>query len=307
MKMRINKKYILAGLVALLAVNVGAGQAARSISVLTEPDARVWISGVLYGTTDANGRIEIKSVYPGRRVIRVLAPGFAEVNKPLLPTQRGEIKVALVETRDEAELAYQEGERQATLDRAKAETAYRKAIAANPKYVSAHLGLLRTLAEGRSYDKALAALRELHKVSPRHPEASAIEGRIHKELGDEEKAVATFKRAITEGGGFQPEAYAGLGLLYKDRAEGLVDNEQQQTAAYNEATRNLMTAVKQLSGAPDAAVIYQLVGMIYEEQKRYKEAIALYEDFLKTFPDSVEAEAVRSFIVQIKKQMNREQ
>lgn len=284
-----------------------SAQMLRSITVVTEPDARVWISGVLYGTTDEKGRIEIKRVYPGRRVIRVLAPGFAEVSKPLLPTQRGEIKVALVETRDEAELAYQEGERQATLDRAKAEESYRKAIAENPKYLAAHVGLLRTLAEGRSYDKAKVALTELRKVSPRHAEASAIEGRMQKELGEEDKAIAAFKRAIAEGGGFQPEAYAGLGLLYQDRAEGLADNEQQQTAAYNEAAKNLMTAVKQLSGAPDAAVIYQLVGMIYEEQKRYKEAIALYEDFLKTFPDSPEAEAVRSFIVQIKKEMSGEQ
>lgn len=286
---------------------VSFAQPVRSITVATEPDARVWVNGVLYGKTDANGRIEIKSVLPGRRVIRVLAPGFAEVSKPLLPAQRGEIKIALVETRDEAELAYQEGERQSTLDRAKAEAAYRKAIAANPKFVSAHLGLLRTLAEGRSYDKALAALKELRKVSPRNAEATAIEGRIHKELGDQEKAIAAFKRAITEGGGFQPEAYAGIGLLFQDRAEGLADSEEQQRAAYNEAAKNLMTAVKQLSGAPDAAVLYQLVGMIYEEQKRYKEAIALYEDFLKTFPDSVEAEAVRSFIVQIKKEMAREQ
>lgn len=305
--MRINKYGVSAVFAVLLAAGVAVGQATRSITVVTEPNARVWISGVLYGTTDANGRIEIKSVYPGRRVIRVLAPGFAEVNKPLLPAQRGEIKIPLAETRDEAELAFQEGERQATLDRAKAEAAYRKAIAANPKYVAAHLGLLRTLAEGRSYDKALVALTELRKVSPRNPEASAIEGRIHKELGDEEKAIASFKKAIAEGGGFQPEAYAGLGLLYKDRAEGLLENEQQQTSAYNEAAKLLMTAVKQLSGAPDAAVIYQLVGMVYEEQKRYKEAIALYEDFLKTFPDSVEAEAVRSFIVQIKKEMNRDQ
>lgn len=286
---------------------VSFAQPVRSITVATEPDARVWVNGVLYGKTDANGRIEIKSVLPGRRVIRVLAPGFAEVSKPLLPAQRGEIKIALVETRDEAELAYQEGERQSTLDRAKAEAAYRKAIAANPKFVSAHLGLLRTLAEGRSYDKALAALKELRKFSPRNAEATAIEGRIHKELGDQEKAIAVFKRAITEGGGFQPEAYAGIGLLFQDRAEGLADSEEQQRAAYNEAAKNLMTAVKQLSGAPDAAVLYQLVGMIYEEQKRYKEAIALYEDFLKTFPDSVEAEAVRSFIVQIKKEMAREQ
>jgi len=237
----------------------------------------------------------------------VLAPSFGEVKRPLLPTQRGEIKIALTETRDPAELAFQEGERQSTLDRAKAEAAYRKAITTNPKLISAHVGLLRNLAEGRSYAQALAALKELRKVNPRNAEASAIEGRVHKDLGDEAKAIASFKRAIAEGGGFQPEAYAGLGLLYQSRAEALGDEEEQQTAAYNEAAKNLMMAVKQLSGAPDAAVIYQLVGMIYEKQKRYKEAIALYEDFLKTFPDSAEAEAVRSFIVQIKKEMAGEQ
>jgi len=297
---------ILIVCVALFADALSA-QASRSIAVVTEPDARVWINGGVYGTTDENGQLEIKTVLPGRRMIRVLAPSFAEVNKPLLPTQKGEIKIALTETRDPAELAFQEGERQATLDRAKAEAAYRKAIAANPKLIAAHVGLLRNLAEGRSYEKALTALKELRKVSPRNAEASAIEGRIYKDQGDEARAIVSFKRAITEGAGFQPEAYAGLGLLYQSRAEALGDDEMQQTAAYNEAARNLMMAVKQLSGAPDAAVIYQLVGMIYEQQKRYKEAIALYEDFLKTFPDSPEAEAVRSFIVQIKKEMAGEQ
>lgn len=297
--------FSLACVAAFAAISLA--QATRTIVIATEPDARVWINGVLYGTTDANGKLEIKTVLPGRRTIRVLAPSFSEVNKPLLPTQRGEIKIPLTETRDPAELAFHEGERQATLDRAKAEAAYRKAIAANPKLISAHLGLLRNLAEGRSYEKGLVALKELRKVSPRNAEASAIEGRIYKDQGDETKAIAAFKRAITEGGGFQPEAYAGLGLLYQSRAEALADEEDNQTAAYNEASKNLIMAVKQLSGAPDAAVIYQLVGMIYERQKRYKEAITLYEDFLKTFPDSPEAEAVRSFIVQIKKEIAGEQ
>ena len=296
----------LLSFIALLAT-ISFAQVKRSITVVTEPDARVWINGVLYGTTDESGKLEIKTVLPGRRVIRVLAPSFAEVSRPLLSTQKGEIKIALTETRDPAELAFQEGERQATLDRAKAEAAYRRAIAANPKLVAAHVGLLRTLTEGRSYDKALVALKELRKVSPRNAEASALEGRIYKDQGDEAKAIASFKLAITQGGGFQPEAYAGLGLLYQSRAEALGDDETQQTAAYNESAKNLMMAVKQLSGAPDAAVIYQLVGMIYEQQKRYKEAIALYEDFLKTFPDSAEAEAVRSFIIQIKKEMAGEQ
>jgi tetratricopeptide (TPR) repeat protein len=283
------------------------GQSGRSVTIATEPDASVWVNGVLYGKTNAQGRLEIRSLLPGRLSIRVRAPGFAEVNKPLLPTQKGEIKIELFDTRDEAELAFQEGERQASQDRAKAEKAYRRAIASNPKLIAAHLGLLRTLADGRSYDKALAALKVLRKVSPRNAEASAIEGRIHKDLGDETKAIASFKRAIAEGGGFQPEAYAGLGLLYKDRAESGAEDETRQRADYDEAVKNLMMSVKQLSGAPDAALIYQLVGMIYEEQKRYKEAIAVYEDFLNLFPDSPEAEAVRSFIVQINKEMARTQ
>ena len=50
-------------------------------------------------------------------------------------------------------------------------------------------------------------------------------------------------------------------------------------------------------------VIMQLLGTMYERQKRFKEAIAVYEDFLRIFPDSNEAEAVKSFIVQINKQL----
>jgi cytochrome c-type biogenesis protein CcmH/NrfG len=61
--------------------------------------------------------------------------------------------------------------------------------------------------------------------------------------------------------------------------------------------------VKQLGGAPDAIVVSQLLGLVYEKQNKFKEAIALYEEFLRTFPNAVEAEAVRSFIVQLRKQM----
>jgi regulator of sirC expression with transglutaminase-like and TPR domain len=47
----------------------------------------------------------------------------------------------------------------------------------------------------------------------------------------------------------------------------------------------------------------QLLGLIYERQEKFTEAIRLYEEFLRLFPDSSEAGAVESFIVQIKKQM----
>jgi tetratricopeptide (TPR) repeat protein len=51
--------------------------------------------------------------------------------------------------------------------------------------------------------------------------------------------------------------------------------------------------------------LYQLLGLVYERQKKYNEAIAVYEEFLKLFPDSNDAPAVQSFIVQLKKQMGQ--
>ena len=79
---------------------------------------------------------------------------------------------------------------------------------------------------------------------------------------------------------------------------------EQEKAAYTEAAKYLQSAVRQLSGAPDAEIIYQLLGLIYEKTENPAQAIKIYEEFLRIFPNSTEAEAVRSFIVQLKKQMN---
>ena len=49
-------------------------------------------------------------------------------------------------------------------------------------------------------------------------------------------------------------------------------------------------------------VLYQLLGLVYEKQKKYNEAIRVYREFLDRFPDSNDVPAVRSFIEQIRKQ-----
>ena len=172
--------------------------------------------------------------------------------------------------------------------------------------MEARLGLARVLMDARRREEALTAIRELRKIKPGIAEASAIEGRLYKENGEEDKAIAAFKKAITEGRGFQPEAYTGLGLLYQERAEGFGPADMDaEAAAYTESAKNYAAAIKQLGFGSDAPVVMQLLGRIYEQQKRYKEAIALYEDFLRRFPASDEVEAVRSFIVQIKNQMGQ--
>lgn len=281
----------------------GFGQATRSITIVTEPNATVWVDGVRYGKTDLNGNLAIRTIATGGHSLRVRADGFKDKTQPLATAQRGEVKIALVKTTDEAELAFQNGDRLATVDREKAAEAYNRAISLRPGYLDAHIALARILSDAGDLDEALKAIAAARRLRPGLAEASAIEGRIHKETGDEQKAILSFKRAISEGRGFQPEAYTGLGLLYKEKAEGSggsgdFDHEE---ANYAESARYLKVALKQLSGAPDAVVIYQLLGLIYERQRKPAEAIAVYEEFLRFFPETVEAEAVRSFIVQLKK------
>jgi tetratricopeptide (TPR) repeat protein len=280
--------------------------ATRSITIVTEPASTVWIDGVRYGTTDDKGRLEIASALPGIRSLRVRAPGFAEVTRSLPAATRGELAVKLVKTTDEAELAFQSAEAQTTIDREKAIAEYRRAIKLRANYPDAYLGLARAFSERGDIEEAHKAIQSAKRLRPANAEVTAVEGRVLKDGGEGEKAIAAFKRAIVLGKGFQPEAHTGLGLLYKDRAEnsGGSGDYEGESANYDESAKHFAIAVQQLGSAPDAIIVYQLLGLIYERQKKYKEAIALYEEFLRLFPNSSEAGAVESFIVQIKKQMS---
>ncbi len=277
----------------------------RAITVVTEPSSTVWVDGVRYGVTDENGKLTITTVASGVRSIRVRSSGFSDVTRSLPAASRGDVPIKLTKTTDEAELAFQSAESLTTVDRQKAIADYEKAVKLRPKYPEAFVGLARMFSETGDLERADKAIRTAKRLRPGYGEASAVEGRILKDSGEEDKAIAAFKRSIVEGKGFQPEAYTGLGLLYKDRAEnsGGSGDYDQESANYEMATKNLAVAAKQLGGAPDAIVVYQLLGLIYERQKKFKEAIALYEEFLRLFPGTSEAGAVESFIVQIRKQM----
>ncbi len=307
--MRRNNLYIFL-IIGVLCASPVFGQVStfRSVIINTEPNATVWVDNVKYGETNENGSINIGLPKTGNHTLKVRADGFSEALQPLTAAQSS-VKVTLKPTTDPAELKFQEAERLSQLDRDKAIVAYRAAIKLKPNYINAHIGLIRVLSDARKYDEAVKAIKDIKAIKPGIAEVSAIEGRITKEFGEEDKAIEIFKRAIAEGKGYQPEAYAGLGLLYKERADVAAGEADlaAEDAADAEAIKYLSTAAKQLYTAPDAPIIYQILGLIYEKQHRFDEAIQLYEDFLVTFPDSVEAQAVRSFIVQIKKQQGRDQ
>ncbi len=93
---------------------------------------------------------------PGTRKLRVRADGFKEISQNLLPAQKGDVKIALVKTTDEAELAFQQAE--AETDKQKAVELYKKAINLRPNYAEANLGLARALSDNGENEAALKAI-----------------------------------------------------------------------------------------------------------------------------------------------------
>lgn len=273
----------------------------RHLTVITQPEAMVWVDEISRGKTDSSGKLVIKHLPSGVRKLRVRAFGFKEHLQNLTAVQQGEIKITLVKTTDQAELLFQQAE--AEKDREKAADLYEKALEKRPKFPEAQLGLARILVALDDTDGAFKAIAAARKLRPNYAEVSAVEGRIYKTLGEEANAVASFKRALKEGGNFQPEANAGLGLLYKEKAEsaGNTGDYATEEANYKLAISFLTASIKQLSVSTDAEVMYQELGSIYEKLNNKKQAIALYEEFLRIFPNSQSASAIQSFIVQLKK------
>ena len=306
-----SKLYVFILIISIIALNFSAlaqakPTATRLLNVITEPNTIVWIDDIKRGTTDSTGKLLIKNAPAGIRKLRVRANGFKEVSQTLTAVQKGNVKITLVKTTDESELAFQQAESEK--DKQKAAELYQKAVKLNSKYVQAYIGLARALTDSDS-EEALKAIVTVRKLRPGYAEASAVEGRIYSSDGEEEKAIASFKRAIAEGKGSQPEAHTGLGLLYKDKAQGAgsAGDYEQEKANYMLAASELKLGIAQLSGAPEASTLYQLLGDIYEKMQNYKQAIAIYEEFIKKFPDSEDLSAVRSMVVQLKKQMNGQQ
>jgi hypothetical protein len=270
-----------------------AATAARALTVVTEPNAVVWLDEVRRGVTNDAGQLEIARVAAGRRTLRVRAKGFAERTLALPATQRGRVEVKLVRTADEGELLFQQAEEareRATTEEARKEAAelYRRALALRPRNPAARVGLARLLSDLGDHTAALEEIAEARTLRRAYAEASAVEGRVHRALGDDDAALASYARAVREGGGFQPEAHTGTGII------------RQENGDYAAAAASYRRAIAQL--ADTEPVLYQLLGESLERAEDYKGAVAAYEKYLELAPEGRLAPAIRSVIDQLRKQ-----
>jgi tetratricopeptide (TPR) repeat protein len=164
---------------------------------------------------------------------------------------------------------------------------YREALKNGPN-AAAHVGLARVLLDLNKFKEARAEIDAARRVRPVYPEASAVEGRIYREEAFDDEAIRSFRRAIREAGGFQPEAHVGLARVLEDKGD------------FAAAIVELRKALDQLSDSEP--VIYQMLGAAYEKLNKPKEAIAAYEKYLELAPNGSYAAALRSILNQLKRE-----
>ncbi len=299
-------RILLAGL--LLAANASVawsqvrtepvGGNARTLTIVSEPNAVVWIDEIRRGATDGDGRLVQVRVSSGTHSLRLRAAGFKEMTMPLAAAERGEVKLRLARTTDEAELAFQQAEtaRETARDdqaRQQAADLYLQTLKLRPAFPAAHVGLARVLLDLNDTNGALAEIESARRYRAVYAEASAVEGRIYREAAQSDEAVGSFNRALRESHGFQPEAHVGIGRVYEDKGQ------------YELAAREFHIAIDQLSDTEP--IIYQLLGAAYEKTGNNREAITAYENYLRLAPNGSLAPAVRSILEQLKTQQPSEQ
>ena len=293
------RRILFAGFVLVLVLGSAVGQrpggggtasSGRTLTVVTEPGAIVWLDEIRRGMTDDGGKLALSKVTAGAHTLRVRANGFKEVTMPVAATARGAISVRLTRTTDQAELIFQRAEtarESARTDESRQQAAelYRQALQVRAAFPAAHVGLARVLLDLNNSDGALNAI-EAARGTPSYPEASAVEGRIYREIGQTDDAIGSFNRAIRESRGFQPEAHVGLGRIYEEKGE------------YALAAREFQIAINQL--ADTEPIIYQMLGAAHEKAGNPKEAIVAYENYLRLAPNGSLAPAVKSIVEQLK-------
>ena len=157
-----------------------AAPSPKTFTIISEPNAIVWIDEIRRGVTDASGKLTLQNVSPARHSLRVRANGFKESTVAILPGKRS-ATVKLVPTTDAAELAFQEAEtlRERAKDdesRQRSVEAYRRALKLRPAFPAVRVGLARLLLDLRDTTGALAEIEAARRLRPIFPEASAVEG-----------------------------------------------------------------------------------------------------------------------------------
>ncbi len=158
-----------------------------------------------------------------------------------------------------------------------AREALERAVVAKPDMAGYHEKLGTVLMELEDWKSAEAALQEALALDPSLFKAHFKLGRIYEETEDRQNALYQYTDAIKTGPRFLP-SYSALGRLYAD-----LRYEDNAAQVLREA---LVVAVP---GTEEEANIHHLLGTVYQQQRKYDDAVTEFQTALGIIPGMPDA------------------
>ncbi len=165
-------------------------------------------------------------------------------------------------------------------DYADAESAYQKAVDADPDDPGHRHGLAQALLSQDKYAPALEQYTKLSELEPGTAENYLRMAQLQRRLGQFDQAGASLAKAKKLSPG-------SLEVLYN---EALLYEDQNR---YDDAVKVLTDAVAGIKSQPGSedntnalAILYEQLGHAYREQQKFREAVQTFEEMKKLGPDS---------------------
>lgn len=185
-----------------------------------------------------------------------------------------------------------------------ARTMYRKLLAANPKNEDACIFLGKSLAVGKETSKAIAQLNQCAANDKNNGMYDYYIGKIHLDMGQVPKAMASFKKAYTRQNDLG-SAVSALGLLLEEREQheeavkiytkylekqpndASILTRIVQVLFLKEQFDQVIPYAERLSDMePENLNLKVKLGILYTDAKKYPEAISVFKDLLHAAPQS---------------------
>jgi tetratricopeptide (TPR) repeat protein len=163
---------------------------------------------------------------------------------------------------------------------AKAEEAYRQAVALEPEQAEHHRRLAQSLYEHRKFPEALAEYQRLAELEPESANNHLRISEIYRRLRQFDKAEEQILLA-------RKLAPGNLEVIYNQAA--VYEAEEH----YDDAVRVLSSAVAELKSESEFAparrrslgILYQLLGQLYRDEQNYAAAINTFEEMVRLGPE----------------------
>ena len=155
-------------------------------------------------------------------------------------------------------------------DRAKADL--ERAIAENGEAAGYHYKLGSVLMELEEWEAAKTSLAKATELDESLFKAYYKLGQVHERLDDQQSALQMYTEAVQRGPRFL-EAYSALGRLYAD--VGFLDQAVQVLQGALQVAQ---------AGTEEEANVHHLLGTVYQQQRRYDDAVNEFRAALEVIP-----------------------